>query len=82
MASQRLFFEMCLFSFAIHFAFAINTRELRRIDLRFKNLETDYHRRITDLELEVQYLKLELDVQRTNGDGMSLESKSHGKKHF
>ena len=82
MASQRLFFEIFLFTVAMHFAFAINSRELRKIDLRFNKIETDYHRRISDLELEVQHLQQELDMQRTNGDGMSPESKSHGKKHF
>ena len=82
MASQRFFFELCIFSVAMHFAFAINARELRNINLRFDKIETDYHRRINYLELEVQHLKLELDEQRTNGDDMSPESESRGKTHF
>ena len=82
MASTRFFFELCIFSVALHFAFAINARELRKINVRINKIETDHHRRINDLELEVQYLKLELDEQRTNGDGMSPGSESRGKKHF
>ena len=82
MASQRFFLELCIFSVAMHFVFAINARELRNINIRINKIETEYHTRINDLELEVQYLKVELDEQRTNGDGMSLESESRGKKHF
>ena len=39
MASQRLFLEICLFSVAMHFAFAINTRTLRKINLRFDKIK-------------------------------------------
>ena len=82
MASQRLFLEICLFAVTMHFAFSIDARKLRKINLRLDKIETDYHKRINDLELEVQHLQLEMDEQRTNGDRNSSESELRGKKHF
>ena len=51
----------------MHFAFAVNARTLRKINLRFDKIETDYYRQINDLELEVHHLQPELDEQTAMG---------------
>ena len=77
MESYGILLAICIILFSSYNSNAINRPTLRKINLRFDKLETDYHRRISSLELEVSYLRIELDEQRTKADALEFRTRDH-----
>ena len=95
MESHKILLAICIILLSSYDSNAINARTLRKINLRFDKIETDYHRRINSLELEVSDLRIELDEQRTKADALEtilnssesnvrtpLDGESYGRKIF
>ena len=60
----RIALKLCIVIFELKCVLSMKNRSLRKLNERIEVIETNYNKRINDMEIEIRLLKDELDDQR------------------